>query len=73
MKIIVSKSSLEAAVKNLIRVINPKNTLPILGDILFDVNETANTERLTASDSEVTLISEVILNECEGLCAILRQ
>ena len=47
-------------------MINPKNTLPILGDILFDVNETANTARLTASDSEVTLISEVILKECEG-------
>ena len=66
MKIIVSKSVLEAAVKNLCKVINPKNALPILGDILFDVNEKAKTARLTSSDSEVTLSKEIILNECEG-------
>lgn len=66
MKIIVNKSSLEAAVKNLTRVINQKNALPILADIHFDVNETAKTARLTASDSEVTLSYEVILTECEG-------
>ena len=66
MKLIVKKSSLEVCVKNLVRVINTKNALPILGDILFDVNETAKTARLTASDSEVTLSTEVILDECEG-------
>ena len=66
MKIIVSKSVLEAAVKNLCKVINPKNALPILGDILFDVNEKAKTAQLTSSDSEVTLSKEIILNECEG-------
>lgn len=37
MKIVVQKSSLEDAVKNLCKVNNPKNALPILGDILFDV------------------------------------
>lgn len=52
--------------KNLCKVINPKNTLPILGNILFDVNETAKTVRLIASDSEVTMSCEVILTECEG-------
>ena len=34
MKLIISKSALEMAVKNICRVINPKNALPILGDIL---------------------------------------
>ena len=34
MKLIVNKSALEDCVKNLVRVINPKNALPILGDIL---------------------------------------
>lgn len=38
MKFIVSKLALEEAVKNLSRVINSKNALPILGDILFEVN-----------------------------------
>jgi DNA polymerase-3 subunit beta len=66
MKIIVSKSSLEDAVKNLYKVINPKNALPILGDILFDVNEKAKIARLTASDSEVIMTREIGLSECEG-------
>ena len=66
MKIIVNKSSLEICVKNLVRVINPRCALPILGDIHFDVNEQAKTARLTASDLEVTLSNEVILSECEG-------
>lgn len=66
MKLIVKKSSLEVCVKNLVRVINPKNALPILGDILFDVNEQEKTARLTASDSEITLNYTVMLDECEG-------
>ena len=49
--------------KNLVRVINSKNPLPILGDILFDVNEQEKKATLTASDSEVTMGCEVILSE----------
>ena len=66
MKIIVSKSSLEDAVKNLCKVINQKNALPILGDILFEVNEKAKIAMLTASDSEVIMTREIGLSECEG-------
>ena len=66
MKLIVSKSALEDCVKNLVRVINPKNAMPILGDILFEVNQKAMTAHLTASDGEVTMIYEVVLVECEG-------
>lgn len=66
MKLIVQKSSLEVAVKNLVKVIDSKTSLPILTNILFDVNETAKTATLTASDSEVTMNCEVILSECEG-------
>jgi DNA polymerase-3 subunit beta len=47
-------------------VINPKNALPILGDILFDVNEKAKIARLTASDAEVIMTREIGLSECEG-------
>ena len=46
MKIIISKSRLETCVKNLCKVISKKNALPILGDILFDVNEQEKTGRL---------------------------
>jgi DNA polymerase-3 subunit beta len=66
MKIIVQRSSLEDAVKNLCKVINQKNALPILGDILFDVNEKAKIARLTASDAEVIMTHEIALSECEG-------
>ena len=66
MKIIVSTLALEGAVKNLCKVINPKNALPILGDILFDVNEKAKIARLTASDAEVIMTREIGLSECEG-------
>jgi DNA polymerase III sliding clamp (beta) subunit (PCNA family) len=55
MKFIVSKHELEEAVKNLSRVINSKNALPILGDILFEVNadekSSENTNRLRFSGS----------------------
>ena len=38
MKIIISKTALEMAVKNICRVINSKNALPILGDVLCMVD-----------------------------------
>ena len=38
MKFIISKTALEMAVKNICRVINPKNALPILADILCMVD-----------------------------------
>ena len=39
MKIVVSKTVIEKAVSNICRVINPKNALPILADILCMVDE----------------------------------
>ena len=38
MKLIISKTALEMAVKNICRVINTKNALPILGDVLCMVD-----------------------------------
>ena len=66
MKFIVNKSSLEAAVKNLYKVIDPKAALPILGNILFDVDESGLVVYLTASDSEITLKYEIALDLAEG-------
>ena len=66
MKFIVSKHELEEAVKNLSRVINSKNALPILGDILFEVNADEKSVLLTASDSEVWLQYTITLDECDG-------
>ena len=64
MKIIVNKALLGEAANLLARVINPKNVLPILGDVLFDVKD--NEVTLTASDSEVTLSTTIGLDTMEG-------
>ena len=66
MKLIVSKTAIEMAVKNICRVINPKNALPILGDVLCEVNESEKTIRLTGSDSETWLQATILLEDCEG-------
>jgi DNA polymerase-3 subunit beta len=64
MKIIVNKALLGEAANLLARVINPKNVLPILADVLFDVKD--NEVTLTASDTEVTLSTTIALDTMEG-------
>ena len=66
MKIIISKKRLEVAVKNICRVINKKNALPILDDIRFDVSPQEKTVTLTGSDSEIFLHYKVELDAAEG-------
>jgi DNA polymerase-3 subunit beta len=46
------------------RVINSKNSLPILGDFLFEINE--GRLHLTASDSEVVMKTSIELNDNDG-------
>ncbi len=66
MKFIISKTALEMAVKNICRVINPKNALPILADILCMVDEERKTITMTGSDSEAWLTYQLQLQDCEG-------
>ena len=66
MKLIVSKTAIEMAVKNICRVINPKNALPILGDVLCEANQAEKTLQLTGSDSETWLQATLMLEDCEG-------
>ena len=66
MRFIISKTALEMAVKNICRVINPKNALPILTDILCMVDEERKTITMTGSDSEAWLTYQLQLQECEG-------
>ena len=66
MKIVISKTRMEMAVKNICRVINTKNALPILGDVLCMVDEPRKTITMTGSDSEIWLTYQVELEECEG-------
>ena len=66
MKIIIAKKRMEMAVKNICRVIEKKNALPILDSILFMVDEPKKWLTLTGSDGEVWLHYQVDLDECEG-------
>ena len=64
MRFTVSSTAVGSRLSALSRVINSKNSLPILGDFLFEIAE--GRLNLTASDSEVMMKSTLELNECEG-------
>lgn len=64
MRFIVSSTALSSRLVALSRVINSKNSLPILGDFLFEiVNGRLN---LTTSDSEVMMKTSLELTESDG-------
>ena len=74
MKIVINKQKLDMAVKNICRVINSKNALPVLGDIHFNCY-TDNTAQngtpvhyveVTGSDSEVWLRYYLTPENLEG-------
>lgn len=64
MRFTVSSTALGSRLLTLGKVINSKNSLPILGDFLFEVND--GRLQLTASDSEVTMKTTIELNENDG-------
>lgn len=64
MRFTVSSTALSSKLTALSRVINAKNSLPILADFVFDIND--NVLTLTASDSENVLTTEVVLTESDG-------
>ena len=64
MKFNVSSSKLFSQLQAVSRVINNKNALPILDDVLFDL--TGNELRLTASDGETTIRTSVEVDGVEG-------
>ena len=66
MKLIISKTALEMAVKNICRVINTKNALPILVDVLCMVDKEKQTITMTGSDTEAWLTYQLGLQGCEG-------
>jgi len=64
MKFIVSSATLLNHLQAISRVINAKNTLPILDCFLLDVKE--NTLTLTAADNETRLTTTVEVSNVEG-------
>ena len=64
MRFTVSSTALSSRLAALSRVINSKNSLPILGDFLFEIN--GSTLCLTASDSENVMKTSMEVNEVDG-------
>ena len=64
MKFTISSSKLFAQLQAVTRVINSKNALPILDDVLFDLS--GNELKLTASDGETTIRTSVEVEGVEG-------
>ena len=64
MRFTVSSTALSSRLVALSRVINSKNSLPILGDFLFDVVD--GRLNLTASDSEVMMKTSIDLTDNDG-------
>jgi len=64
MKFNVSSSKLYSQLQAVCRVINSKNSLPILDDVLFDLQ--GSELKLTASDGETTIRTSVEVENVEG-------
>ena len=64
MKFNVSSSKLYSQLQAVCRVINSKNSLPILDDVLFDLQ--GSELKLTASDGETTIRTSVEVENIEG-------
>ena len=64
MRFTVSSTALSSKLNALSRVINSKNSLPILADFVFDIQD--NVLHLTASDSENVMKTQVELIESDG-------
>lgn len=64
MKFVVSGTTLYSHLQSISKVINSKNTLPILDCFLLELN--ASTLTLTAADTETRLVTSIEVNEVEG-------
>ncbi len=63
MRFTISSTALGSRLATLARVINSKNSLPILGNFLFEITD--GRLNLTASDSEVMMKTSLELNESD--------
>ena len=64
MKFVISSSVFLTHLQAINRVINSKNTMPILDNFLFNLQ--GNTLTLTASDGDTTMVTKVDLIEADG-------
>lgn len=64
MRFSLSSSALSTRLQTLAKVINTKNSMPILECFVFDVSQ--GQLRITASDGENRMTSLVSLSECDN-------
>lgn len=64
MNFVISSSEFLSYLQSVSKVINAKNTLPILDNYLFQIKNKQLT--ITASDLESTLITKLALDNCDG-------
>ena len=64
MKFIVSSTSLLSHLQAISRVINSKNTLPIMDCFLFNLQD--GTLSITASDTETTMVTSIEVTESDS-------
>lgn len=64
MKFTISSASLLNRLQAISRVINSKNTIAILDNFLFNLED--GTLTLTASDTETTMVTSTAVDSCEG-------
>ena len=65
MRFTTSSKELNEVLVSMNRVINNKNSLPILADIVFDIKD--DNLYLKASDGEITLKAEITVTDYEGV------
>lgn len=66
MRFVIPSTLLSSRLQSIGKVIVSKNTIPILDNFLFEINNGLLT--LTASDSETTIRTSVELIECNNDC-----
>ena len=64
MRFSISSSALSSRLTTLAKVVNSKNSLPILDSFLFEVHNGELT--ITASDSENVMRTTLALDSCDG-------
>ncbi|MCL1943862.1 MAG: DNA polymerase III subunit beta [Candidatus Azobacteroides sp.] len=64
MKFVVSSTALQSHLQAINKVINSKNTIPILDSFLFEL--AGNTLKMTASDGETTLVTSMEVTNVSG-------
>ena len=64
MKFRVSSTALSTRLSTLSKVINSKNTMQIFDCFLFEIAD--GKLNITASDSENSMTSSIVLDECDG-------